>query len=80
MSVFNDTIDYLKTLKCDGSTLILGERKMFILVFIVTMSYYKIAYKLLYISQSPLKFVLTNLDKREEGLTITQIVSNSKKV
>ncbi|CAH1725924.1 unnamed protein product [Aphis gossypii] len=59
-SVFNDTTDYLKTLKYDGNPLILGGRKMFILGFIVTMSStIRIAYKLLYRSQSPLKFVLT---------------------
>jgi len=60
VSVFNDTTDYLKTLKCDGSPLVLGGRKMFILGFIVTMSStIQIAYKLLYRSQSPLKFILT---------------------
>lgn len=60
MSVFNDTTDYLKTLKCDGSPLVLGGRKMFILGFIVTMSStIQIAYKLLYRSQSLLKFILT---------------------
>lgn len=59
-SVFNDTTDYLKTLKCDGSPLILGGRKMFILGFILTMSStIQIAYKLLYRSQSPHKFFLT---------------------
>jgi len=58
--VFNDTTDYLKTLKCDGVLLILGGRKMFIVGFIVTMSStLQVAYKLLYRSQSPFKFVLT---------------------
>jgi len=60
MSVFNDTTDYLKTLKCIHILLVLGGRKMFILRFIVTMSStIQIAYKLLYRSQSPLKFILT---------------------
>jgi len=59
-SVFNDTSDYLKTLKCENNLLILGGRKMFILGFIVTMSStIEIAYKLLYRSQNPLKYVLT---------------------
>jgi len=93
MSVFNDTTDYLKTLKCDGSPLVLGGRKMFLLGFIVTVSStIRIAYKLLYRSQSPIKFVLTHKMSQDhleiffgcvrvrEGLTITQIVSNSKKV
>lgn len=60
VSVFNDTTDYIKTLKCDGSPLVLGGRKMFILGFIVTMSStIQIAYILLYRSQSLLKFILT---------------------
>jgi len=59
-AVFNDTTDYLKTLKCDGVPLILGGRKMFIVGFIVTMSStIQVALKLLYRSQSPFKFVLT---------------------
>ncbi|KAL4112116.1 hypothetical protein QTP88_015964 [Uroleucon formosanum] len=59
-SIFNDTSDYLKTLKCENNLLILGGRKMFILGFIVTMSStIEIAYKLLYRFQNPLKYVLT---------------------
>lgn len=59
-SVLNDTADYLKTLKCENNLLILSGRKMFILGFIVTMSsIIEIAYKLLYRSENPLKYVLT---------------------
>lgn len=59
-SVFNDTSDYLKNLKCENNLLVLGGRKMFILGFIVTMSStIEISYKLLYRYQNPLKYVLT---------------------
>lgn len=36
-SVFNDTTNYLKSLKCEDILLILGRRKMFILGFLVTL-------------------------------------------
>lgn len=59
-AVFNDTTNYLKTLKFEGTPLVLGGRKMFILGFIVTMkSTIDIAFKLQCRIQSPFKFILT---------------------
>jgi len=91
-SVFNDTSDYLKTLKCKNNLLILGGKKMFILGFIVTMSStIEIAYKLLYRSQNPLKYFLTYKTLQDHieiflgvfelgvGTIITQIMFNLKK-
>ncbi|KAF0715996.1 THAP domain-containing protein 1-like isoform X5, partial [Aphis craccivora] len=59
-SVFNNTIDYLKTLRIEDSPVYLSGRKMFIIGFIVNMkSTLEMSYKLLYKNQNPLKFILT---------------------
>lgn len=59
-SVFNNTIDYLRTLMIEESPVYLSGRKMFVLGFIVDMkSTLEMSYKLLYKNQNPLKFVLT---------------------
>jgi len=59
-AIFEETTNYLKSLKIQDVPIILSGRKMFILGFIITMeSTLNVAYQLLNKSQSPLKFVLT---------------------
>lgn len=59
-AVFNQTTNYLKSLKIHEIPILSSGRKMFALGFIITMkSTLNVSYQLLYKEQSPLKFVLT---------------------